>query len=62
MGYDRTRKVTFATPSLSPISIVKLDVTDVKAAPKTGNAVPAAMFVVLIGIAGAAVCGKKYFA
>ena len=55
-------KMTFATPSLSPISIVKLDVTDVKAAPKTGNAVPAAMFVVLIGIAGAAVCGKKYFA
>lgn len=55
-------KVVFSTPSLSPISVVKLEVTDVKAAPKTGTAMPAAIMLVVVGLAGMGVCGKKYFA
>ena len=54
--------VTFGTESLSPISIVKLDVTDVTASPQTGETMPAMVWIVLIGFAGAAFCGKKYFA
>ena len=54
--------VTFGTASLSPISIVKLDVTDVTASPQTGETMPAVMWIALIGFAGAAFCGKKYFA
>lgn len=54
--------VTFATASLSPISVVKLDVTSVSTSPKTGAAVPVAAALVVIGAVGAAVCGKKYFA
>lgn len=54
--------VTFSTPSLSPVSIVKLDVTGVKSSPQTGETMPAAVWIVLIGFAGAAFCGKKYFA
>lgn len=55
-------KVTFSTPSLSPISVVKLDVSTVKEAPKTGETMPVAMIVAIIGLAGVCVCGRKYFA
>lgn len=54
--------VTFSTPSLSPISIVKLEVEDVTASPETGETMPAVMLIAMLGIAGAAFCGKKYFA
>lgn len=55
-------EVTFSTQSLSPISVVKLDVTDVTASPQTGETIPAAVWIAVIGFAGAAFCGKKYFA
>ncbi len=55
-------KVAFSTPSLSPISVVKLDVSTVKAAPKTGATMPAAIMIVIVGFVGMLVCGKKYFA
>ena len=55
-------KVTFATASLSPISVVKLQVTDVTGAPKTGETAPMAGLILVVGLAGAVVCGKKYFA
>lgn len=55
-------KVTFATSSLSPISVVKLQVTDVTGAPKTGETAPMAGLILVVGLAGAVVCGKKYFA
>lgn len=54
--------VTFSSASLSPISVVKLDVTEVTASPKTGETMPTAVWIALIGFAGAAFCGKKYFA
>lgn len=54
-------KVTFETASLSPISVVKLEVSDVTASPKTGETVPAASVVLLAALIGAAACGKKYF-
>lgn len=54
--------VTFETASLSPISIVKLEVATVTASPKTGEAVPYALFIPAVGFVGAAFCGKKYFA
>lgn len=54
--------VTFGTASLSPISIVKLDVTGVTTSPKTGETMPAVMWIALVGFVGAAFCGKKYFA
>lgn len=54
--------VTFATASLSPISIVKLEVASVTASPKTGSQLPVAAMVIVFALAGAAVCGKKYFA
>lgn len=54
--------VTFATASLSPISIVKLEVAGVKASPKTGDTMPMAAAVAVLGLAGAVVCTKKYFA
>lgn len=54
--------VTFATKSLSPISVVKLDVTKVTESPKTGASVPFAAVILVIGFAGAAVSGKKYLA
>lgn len=55
-------KVTFATASLSPISVVKLQVTDVTGAPKTGETAPMAGLILVVGLAGAVICGKKYFA
>jgi hypothetical protein len=54
--------VTFATTSLSPVSVVKLEVATVKQSPKTGAAMPIAAVVFAAGLLGAAVCGKKYFA
>ena len=54
--------VTFATASLSPISIVKLEVASVATSPKTGSTMPMAAVVVVLGLAGAAVCTKRFFA
>ncbi len=54
--------VTFATSSLSPISVVKLEVSSVTSSPKTGQTMPYAVIVVAAGLLGAAVCTKKYFA
>ena len=51
--------VTFATSSFSPFSIVKLDVTSVAASPKTGENIPAASILIVIGLAGAVICGKN---
>jgi len=54
--------VTFSTAGLSPIAVVKLDVTSVSVSPKTGSSMPAAAGMLVIGIIGTVVCGKKYFA
>lgn len=54
--------VTFASASLSPIAVVKLDVSTVSQSPQTGPAIPVAAVILLIGAVGTAVCGKKYFA
>lgn len=54
--------VTFASASLSPIAVVKLDVTGVSQSPKTGQSMPVAVVFLMIGAAGTAVCGKRYFA
>ncbi|MBD5526624.1 MAG: hypothetical protein HDR04_19935 [Lachnospiraceae bacterium] len=54
--------VTFASASLSPIAVVKLDVATVSQSPKTGQTMPVAVVLLMIGAAGAAVCGKRYFA
>ncbi len=53
--------VTFETASLSPISIVKLEVESLVTAPKTGETAAAAAVVMIFGMAGAIFCGKKYF-
>ena len=53
--------VTFEAASLSPISIVKLEVESLAAAPKTGETAAAATVVMIFGIAGAVFCGKKFF-
>lgn len=54
--------VTFATASLSPVSVVKLEVASTAVSPKTGASMPIAAVIAALGFAGAAVCGKKYFA
>lgn len=54
--------VTFASASLSPIAVVKLSVASVSMSPKTGSSIPAAAVILIIGIVGTAVCGKRYFA
>lgn len=54
--------VTFKTASFSPFAVVKLEVSTVTASPKTGAAMPVAALFVVVGFAGAAVCGKRYFA
>lgn len=54
--------VTFASASLSPIAVVKLDVTSVSRSPKTGQTVPMAVVIMIIGAVGTTVCGKRYFA
>lgn len=53
--------VTFETASLSPISIVKLEVENLTMAPKTGEAMAMMAVVMLVGLAGVIFCGKKYF-
>ena len=55
-------KVTFESASLSPIGIVKLEVSKVTTSPKTGETLPMAAMVFVVGLVGMAVCGKKYFA
>lgn len=54
--------VTFGTKSLSPIVVVKLEISGLTTSPQTGSEMPVALFVLVAGIAGAVVCGKKYFA
>lgn len=54
--------VTFTSASLSPVSVVKLSVTGVTMSPKTGSSVPVAAVILIIGVVGTAVCGKRYFA
>jgi len=54
--------VTFASASLSPIAVVKLNVASVSLSPKTGSSIPAAAVILIVGVVGTAVCGKKYFA
>ena len=66
--------VTFATSSFSPFAIVKLSVTSnsttatgtaattATTSQQTGEALPIVLFVAGLGMIGAAVCSKKYFA
>ena len=54
--------VTFTTSSLSPFAVVKLEVEGAAQSPKTGASLPLAGAVLVISLAGAALCGKKYFA
>ena len=54
--------VVFATSSLSPISIVKLNINSVAQAPKTGSTLPLVSLLFVVFAAGAVLCGKKYFA
>lgn len=54
--------VTFTSASLSPIAVVKLDVTNVSMSPKTGSSVPVTAVILIIGVVGMVVCGKRYFA
>lgn len=54
--------IAFSVSSLSPIAVVKLDVTPVSTAPQTGEAVPYAVWIIAAGFAGAVLCGKKVFA
>ncbi len=54
--------VTFASASLSPIAVVKLDVTGVSQSPKTGASVPVAGVILVISVVGMTVSGKKYLA
>ena len=54
--------VTFTASSLSPICIVKMDVDKVTSSPKTGETVPAAVILVVFGLTGAVITGKKVFA
>lgn len=54
--------VTFASASLSPIAVVKLSAAGVSLSPQTGSSIPAAAVLLIIGVVGTAVCGKKYFA
>jgi len=62
--------VAFRTASLSPISVIKLKLTSddttaqtVVASPQTGDAAPyAAVAMIMVGVAGAVVCGKRFAA
>lgn len=58
------KSVTLELTSLSPIALVEVNVasTAVATSPKTGETYPAAMAVILFGLAGAVICGKKVFA
>lgn len=52
--------VTFASASLSPIAVVKLNVAGISQSPKTGASMPIAGVTLMIGAVGMTVCGKKY--
>ncbi len=58
--------VTVESATCSPFAVVELNVASAGStpaqSPKTGETIPAAMMIILIGVAGAAVCGKKVFA
>jgi hypothetical protein len=54
--------VTFKVKGLSPIAVVKLTVNGAVTAPQTGSDMFAVYALALMGIAGAAYCGKKYLA
>ena len=54
--------VTFRVKSFSPFAIVKLVVSGSVNAPQTGSDMFAVYALALMGIAGAAYCGKKYLA
>ncbi len=58
------KNVTFKTATLSPVAVVEVNsgANTVATSPKTGETLPVAMMVVVLGIAGAAVCTKKIFA
>lgn len=57
-----TGSVTFETASLSPVTVVKLAVTDTVAAPRTGENIPMMAIFMLAGVAGVVVCTRKYLA
>lgn len=54
--------IAFTTSSLSPFVIVKLDVTEATMSPQTGDMAPMVAVIMLVGLTGAAICGKKVFA
>lgn len=54
--------VTFASASLSPIAVVKLNVAGISQSPKTGASMPIAGVALVISVVGMTVCGKKYLA
>jgi len=62
------QNVVVESDSCSPFAIVELNVASttgantVATSPKTGETLPVAMMVVVLGIVGAAVCTKKIFA
>ena len=54
--------IAFTTSSLSPFAVVKLDVASVTMSPQTGEAAPMAAVIIMVGLTGAVICGKKVFA
>ena len=54
--------VTISSASLSPIAVVKLSAAGVSLSPQTGSSIPVAAVILIVGVVGTAVCGKKYFA
>ncbi|MCR4694282.1 MAG: hypothetical protein K5773_03030 [Pseudobutyrivibrio sp.] len=57
--------VVVESATCSPFALVEVNVASATAAaksPKTGETTPVAMMVILLGTAGAVVCGKKAFA
>ncbi|MCR5655058.1 MAG: hypothetical protein K6G07_05395 [Lachnospiraceae bacterium] len=51
--------VSFKTPSLSPIAVVKLSNAGAKAAPKTGNALPYAVLILAVAAAGMLLSARR---
>lgn len=54
--------IAFTTSSLSPFVIVKLDIAAATMSPQTGDAAPMAIVFIMVGLTGAAICGRKVFA
>ena len=54
--------VTFEVSDLSPIAVVKMDISGVVAAPKTGETLPLVAVISLLALVGSVVAAKKYFA